>query len=63
MYVCKELSYPSGNITQCKTWVVLPAQSDNLSINQEQADILTLAILKILILVFGWAILIKMLRK
>lgn len=56
-YVCTKLD---GQI--CKSWEVLDSSPLLPSLTPQQADDLTEAVLYVLVLVFGWAILIKMLR-
>lgn len=72
-YVCAELDETSANgdgfayagssnIVHCKTWQKLDDQPILSGITQEQANQITVAVLSVIILAFGWFMLIKFVR-
>lgn len=62
LYACIEFMTIDGQQV-CKTWQELPDQPVSPSITKEQANDITLAVLSVIILAFGWFIVIRFLRK
>lgn len=73
-YVCAELDETSANgdgfayagssnIVHCKTWQKLDDQPFLSSITKEQANELTVALLSVILLAFGWFLFIKLVRE
>lgn len=62
-YVCTELSPVQNGYVHCKTWQELPNQSILSSITKEQANEITTAVLSVILLAFGWFVIIRFLRK
>lgn len=62
-YVCIELSPVQNGYVHCKTWQELPSQPVLSSITQGQANQITTAVMSVVVLAFGWFILIRFLRK
>lgn len=60
-YICTELVDIQG-VMFCKTWQELTSQPILPSLTSQQADDITLAILKVIFLAFGWFVLIKFVR-
>lgn len=73
MYVCTELdessaygdgfAYSGGHVVHCKSWQELPNQPNLSRLTQEQADQITVSVLSVIFLAFGWFLIIKFLRK
>lgn len=61
-YVCIELANTGGQAV-CKTWQELQSQPVLSGLTKEQANDITLAVLSVIFLAFGWFIVIRFLRK
>ncbi len=60
-YVCTELVTHQG-VLICKTWQELSSQPVPSSITKEQANQITVNLMVIISLAFGWFIIIKLVR-
>lgn len=63
-YVCVEFLQPVGRgAMSCKTWQELQiSQPIPPSITKEQADEITIAVLQVVFLAFGWFLIIRLTR-
>lgn len=61
-YVCTEFISANNGVLTCKTWQELKSQPFLPSLTKEQANDITLAVLYVIFLAFGWFLLIRLVR-